>query len=593
MRACLVIGFLLVSIGGSAQKKGEELIDSLSRLLSTTQKEQTRERASTLNRLGKTYLNKGDYMHALSCITECLALADKFNDQELAADCYRNISVLDFHQHNYEKVEEYDLKAMEALKKTNNLPKKAALLKDMGDDKLQMGDSLKATQYYNEALPIFQQLGDKRNEAGVYSNQSILCGGNYQKRIELELAAKKIWDQERTDNELPAVNTGNLGVAYLDLVRYDTLHLVKPSAIIPAGRKERLILAEKYLRTAVLMSDSANDVENSSYYTGVLAELDEQKGDFRNAYYNFRKYQGVTDSIFSQENKNKLAGLESQRTIDLKNKEIENKELQIGNQHKKMWLLAVCMAFLAAIGIFMYRQALTRKRTNTILLKLNDELDEANKIKARFFGILSHDLRSPVASLINFLTLQKRKPGILSGQEISDRENKITDSAQALLETMDAMLLWSKGQMEYFSPSISAVPVKELFAYLEKMFAGADGIDLTFSGAENLVVQTDRNYLQVIMQNLTANAVKALKDRPVGEIAWKAWQEQGNTYLSITDNGPGVREEQLKALYDETASSGAEHGLGLHIIRDLAKAIGSRVTFQVGVKSGASFLLSI
>src|SRR5450631_1283253 len=110
MRKCFVIGFLLVTLGGFSQKRGEELIDSLNRLLNTTQKEQTRERASTLNKLGKTYLNKADYTHALPCITECLALADKFNDEDLAANCYRNISVLDFHQRNYDKVEEYDLK---------------------------------------------------------------------------------------------------------------------------------------------------------------------------------------------------------------------------------------------------------------------------------------------------------------------------------------------------------------------------------------------------------------------------------------------------------------------------------------------------
>ena len=50
---------------------------------------------------------------------------------------------------------------------------------------------------------------------------------------------------------------------------------------------------------------------------------------------------------------------------------------------------------------------------------LNNQLDEANKVKAKFFGILSHDLRSPVANLIHFLHLQKNDPDLL-GKEQAD-----------------------------------------------------------------------------------------------------------------------------------------------------------------------------
>jgi signal transduction histidine kinase len=157
------------------------------------------------------------------------------------------------------------------------------------------------------------------------------------------------------------------------------------------------------------------------------------------------------------------------------------------------------------------------------LLQLNNELDEANKVKAKFFGILSHDLRSPVANLINFLQLQKRKPGILSEQQIAERENEIGDAAASLLDTMEAMLLWSKGQMEHFKPSISTVRINDLFAYLQKYFTGPENISFSFSAEENLIVQTDENYLQTIMQNLTSNAVKALQQKPNTQITWKAW----------------------------------------------------------------------
>lgn len=181
---------------------------------------------------------------------------------------------------------------------------------------------------------------------------------------------------------------------------------------------------------------------------------------------------------------------------------------------------------------------------------------------------------------------------MLNDEQIAVRENKITNSAQSLLETMETMLLWSKGQMEQFKPSIKEVSENDLFDYLQRFFKDTESVIFTFEGAGNLIVKTDQYYLQTIMHNLTANAIKALQKIPDAKIEWRAWQENDKLFLSVIDNGPGVKAEHLKALYDETAESGAKQGLGLHIIRDLAKAIHCSVTLQPKT-SGTQFVLSI
>ena len=248
---------------------------------------------------------------------------------------------------------------------------------------------------------------------------------------------------------------------------------------------------------------------------------------------------------------------------------------------------------MVVIGGLLYRQNLTRKKTNTTLLQLNSELDEANKVKTKFFGILSHDLRSPVANLINFMQLQKREPGLLSEQQATQREQKITSSAESLLQTMEATLIWSKSQMEYFKPVNTEVTVNDLFSYLEKHFANNDKIFISFKNDENIVITTDENYLKTIMYNLTGNAVKALTNTQGAKIEWKARKENHKILLSIADNGPGIADEKLKALYDETIGSGSTHGLGLHIIRDLAKAINCSITVQPNPGQGTLFILVV
>lgn len=148
--------------------------------------------------------------------------------------------------------------------------------------------------------------------------------------------------------------------------------------------------------------------------------------------------------------------------------------------------------------------------------------------------------------------------------------------------------------MEHFTPTISAVPAHQLFDYISKYYAGVQQVQLHFEAAQELVIQTDENYLQTIMQNLTANAVKALQQNPAATIWWKAWKENDKTFLSITDNGPGIRPEQAKALFEDTGVSGSRHGLGLHIVRDLSKAIQCTISVQTGDEGkGTRFILSL
>jgi C4-dicarboxylate-specific signal transduction histidine kinase len=106
-------------------------------------------------------------------------------------------------------------------------------------------------------------------------------------------------------------------------------------------------------------------------------------------------------------------------------------------------------------------------------------------------------------------------------------------------------------------------------------------------------VSTDEHYLKTVMRNLTNNAVKALGGTPQASIAWKAWEENGKAFLSVTDNGPGATDQQLKALYDDSAPIGIKSGLGLHVVRDMAHAIACEISVQSAPGRGTQFTLSL
>ncbi|MBC8883913.1 sensor histidine kinase [Flavobacterium piscinae] len=68
--------------------------------------------------------------------------------------------------------------------------------------------------------------------------------------------------------------------------------------------------------------------------------------------------------------------------------------------------------------------------------------------------------------------------------------------------------------------------------------------------------------------------------------------EQPN-FLSVTDNGKGASQDQFKALYDEKEVVGIKSGLGLHLIRDLAKAIDCEISVDSKIGMGTTFILKL
>lgn len=321
-------------------------------------------------------------------------------------------------------------------------------------------------------------------------------------------------------------------------------------------------------------------------------------GLWKEAFHYKEIYAKYNDEMMHESAKQSIANAEARYQNNTKKQEIKNlsaqntiKNIQINDARKQRFYLISGLALVFIIGILLFRQNQSRKKTNQKLQLLNQELDEANKIKARFFGILNHDLRSPISNLIHFLHLQKENPELIDEETALRMQAKIISGAENLLSSMEDILLWSKGQMENFKPHFKNIPVEVIFEDTKKHFSAVENIEISFENSENIILNTDENYLKTIIRNLTGNAVKALDKNKNGKIIWKAWQEHNQTFLSITDNGPGENLEKFKALYDDSEVIGIKSGLGLHLIRDLATAINSKIEVSSKPDFGTTFTI--
>jgi len=537
-----------------------------------------------LNNIGRSYQRESNFSRAIEYFFKGLALAEEIkNPQKIALVC-TNITSSFFAQGNYVKATEYAemaLKNGELAKAPNDIGKALLML---GAVKQKINDTPAARSYMTRSLKTYEEMGNKIQTASVLANLAELEYPDYKKVIDKMLEAQKIYDETGRLYVGSITNIANLGDAYYQFA----IHSRSPE-------KERYLkLAETYLLEGVALCKQVSNTEILATIDHSLASLEETKGNYKASLGYYKTATSINDSLFSQEKKNEIAGLEGRHNLELKDNEIAINKLTLSNQQKTQAGLIAGLLLICIIAGLLYRQNRNRKRTNTTLMVLNNQLDEANKIKAKFFGILSHDLRSPIANLIHFLHLQKDEPGLLSEGERIKHQQKITQSAEDLLTNMESMLLWSKGQMENFKPNIRIVPVSDLFDYIQKFFGETEHTRIRFiqTPTPDLEVSTDENYLQIIMQNLTSNAIKALKNKPDGLIEWNAKKEGDKTILSITDNGPGISQEQVKALYEDSVGVNEKSGFGLHLVKDLARAIQYKISVESHPGKGTTFILS-
>lgn len=546
------------------------------------------------NNIGAVYQHNGNYTNAIDYFNRTVMLAEAFNNTYLLALGYSNIATVYTDQADYPKALTYLKKSLQLREKDEDTENIAVTLQHMADVFSKQKDTANALLYGNKALSTFEQTDNKEGLAIAYGNiADALPVDSMYKKMELLLKAQSIWDSSFVKHPNSLQNMGTIGGLFLWLAKN------KPSAVIQNGNKyitgktAFLQQATYYIEKGIQLSKDANGINNYASLHNTLSDIEEEKGDYKNALLHFKTFYTLTDSIYSQDNKNQIAAIESKKAIDLKDKEIELSKLALSYKQRTQTGLIAVVGLLAIIGALLFWQSRNRKKTNTTLLQLNTELDEANKIKARFFAILSHDFRAPLSRLVHFLHLQKEDAGIFSAEQVQEHEKKLTAAAESLLEHMTDMLTWSKAQMDNFKPSIKTVAVKDLFTYLDNFFITRDHVQIIFEDCGDMTVNTDEHYLQTIMHNLTSNAIKALKHTNNATIVWNVKQEGNKVLLSITDNGPGIQAEQLKVLQDDTVPVNIKTGLGFHLVRDLAKAIQCTVSLQPQQGKGTSFILSI
>jgi signal transduction histidine kinase/CheY-like chemotaxis protein len=246
--------------------------------------------------------------------------------------------------------------------------------------------------------------------------------------------------------------------------------------------------------------------------------------------------------------------------------------------------------------------AVERARLFSELKAANAELLEANRHKTVFLANMSHELRTPLNSILGFseMLIDATNGQFPDATRMRFLE-QIHSSGKHLLGLINDILDLSKveaGQMELRLTKVSVADVAaQVVGTAEPLAAQKDiKLELETKGAGQIVA--DEGKLKQMILNLVSNAIKFTPDG--GIVTIKAAQAAGRMVISVSDNGIGIAEKDMKRLFTEfqQVDSGANRtqqgtGLGLALTRRFAALHGGEVRVESELGKGSRFMIDL
>ncbi|SDH46338.1 Signal transduction histidine kinase [Dyadobacter soli] len=326
------------------------------------------------------------------------------------------------------------------------------------------------------------------------------------------------------------------------------------------------------------------------HYVSVLLTLSRcysKLGRWQDAYRTLDKYVPLRDSLYTEISKKSIADAEAVYQNKAKQMEIDEQKSELESVRKqRIWLgSAALMGGLIALLLYIIyrnkeRSASRLDAKNKELNQVISELEEANKTKVKLFSILSHDLRSPISQVYQFLKLQQVNPKVFSENQKQELSSKIQTATGSLLETMEELLMWSKTQMSAFNIQVRPVEVLPIITNtlnLLQLNVEANETDIEIEIPEDFMVDTDAYFLQTILRNLLQNAIRSAGKN--GEVRIGAGSTGTGKGLYVENAGTAFTQAEYEAILADDMAPGL-NGLGLRLIDDLSVKLGAKVTFS-------------
>ncbi|MEO7530644.1 MAG: ATP-binding protein [Sediminibacterium sp.] len=262
-----------------------------------------------------------------------------------------------------------------------------------------------------------------------------------------------------------------------------------------------------------------------------------------------------TQSQVLQKNK-----IQAQLNAAIKDKQINAQQVELGYNKKWNFFLVIGFVVVVIFASITYVVQRKTKRLNAVISSQHAELEQMGMVKDTILGVVSHDMRTPVNTLLAFSELIK--DGDITTDKLSVYLDQINLTLNHTSSLMNNLLNWAASQMQGFKTMIEKVDAGSIAANIVLSFAeraSIKKITLVNEVIPGTFVLADTNMMDLILRNLVSNALKFTAAD--GSIVIAANLLEKETIISVTDSGIGMAAENMD-LFNSAILSPAKSTLG-------------------------------
>lgn len=544
-----------------------------------------------LNYMGIAHRNKSDYSEAMELFFEALKVSEDANDQTQLNYTLINIGNIYLYQQNYHSAIQYfeqTLKnagklADDRLKAYSHLNLGRALI---GQEKFEL-----AKKHIYKCIEIRSQLEDREGVAiaKVDLAEIYRAEGQLQKSLEMLISNMK-----------DVISLGDKNtLAYSHISIAEILY-----------QQKKYDLAILHIQDCMKIGQSGRMKNVEVRGLKILAKIYEAQGKSASALRIYKQYMDKKDSIFNEENTEKIAQAFSQYTIEKSENEklnlqerYQHDEEIIQRQRTTIALSIVSTILFFVIALVSIRSAIIRKQLNEQIQEQkeaaftqNNTLIDLNNEKNNLIRILSHDLRAPINNIKGLTQVHQMDHDFTESE--NETLNMIKSESDRLLNMITKILNVEALSDENHEVELTKVDMRSIAIDVAKSFktaAESKGIKIeTFYTDEPVYVLGDEVHMRQIMENLLSNAIKFTEQNRIIELLLRAVANR--IKFEVKDQGPGLTEEDKDRIFKKFQTLSAKPtgnedstGLGLSIVKRYTEEMNGKIWYESTLGKGTTF----
>jgi signal transduction histidine kinase len=228
--------------------------------------------------------------------------------------------------------------------------------------------------------------------------------------------------------------------------------------------------------------------------------------------------------------------------------------------------------------------------------QMSRAITHANRQRRQMTADIAHDLRTPLTVIAGYI--ESMRTGVLKpSQERLDTVYSEIERLENLVDDLGVLARADSGELSLNLAPTSPLDLLKNAANTFQHSARQKAIQLQVEAEFNLPpVNIDESRMAQVLSNLISNALRYTPEG--GRITLGAEQEGGKVAITVADNGPGIRQDDLPFIFnrfyraDESRSEeNGESGLGLAICKALVEAQGGEITVNSMLGEGTCFIM--